>query len=213
MERVVTIVAKPPEECGPHRRDSEIEKVFEEIDRQKTDDHILARAATLEELRDILVGTLLDPPALVQIIGHGSPGVLLLGEAWRPRCDQLPSGAKLYLNSNLSRYQVLDGCVARRTTVLLLGCAVGAPAEKELSDGPTLLFDLVRMWRCEAVAAPVVLVVPKDFVGGVYRSAGTLTTARGLCVTLGSKAAALAVLSGAKARPTGSGIGAERSSG
>lgn len=210
MKRVVTIVARPPRECEDCPEDTTIERVFEKIEAEKQEPHVIERAATLREVGAILLRERPNAPELVQIIGHGSPGALLLGGSW-PIERVRRRDARYELNSNLDDYLVLQGCVAPETSVWLLGCAVGPVAEEgSVGDGPTLLFDLVRLWRCKAVAAPVTMVIRDDFKQGVYWRKGTLSQAQGMRVTIGQVPDDDDWKKSVSFRPLAPGIGCER---
>lgn len=212
MERVVTIVAKPPEECEACEEDSEIESVRKAIEEQAPKSHVIERAATLQTLADILERERerLSAPELVQIIGHGIPGLLLLGQSWPLHELRLPTAARYSLDSDPDNHVILQGRVAPSTRVWLLGCGVGmSAASGRVSDGPTLLFHLLRLWRCAEVSAPVDLVIDEDFRDGVYWPIDCLTQAKELRVTLGRERDDPAWKSSVHLRSRAPGIGAE----
>lgn len=187
MGRVVTVVAKPPDDVGPHATDGAIQEVITQLGPlDSPPGYCLLRAATVEDLAAGLAADLAQNgrPDLIQIIGHGMPGVLLLGYSWMQagRMTGTADGKVYLLNSNPDWYGLLDGCVRKETKVWLLGCDVGGIGGRgaEVADGPTLLFDLAQMWACEVSAPEDIVDVRSDFVGGVYSHVRRLVRARGL---------------------------------
>jgi len=190
MGRTVTVVAQDPNhEAHPgEENNSAIQAVMDAlVSFRDPSRHAVLRAPSVEELAIALSKDLKEngAPEVLQIIGHGIPGALSLGAGWSPP----QNGQKLarVLDSNPDKYGVLERCVESTTKVWLLGCAVGAGGNiphSQVADGPTLLFDLSRMWSCE-VSAPVGLVDPaKDFdEEGRFRHPKTFVTARDRSVT------------------------------
>lgn len=110
--------------------------------------------AHLEKLRP-------GPNDHVQLIGHGTPGRLALGYFWT---HDYSSDTDTYaLDCDLSRHGVLDELVDPAASVAIIGCAVGEDRVGMVQgDGPTLIFDLARLWSCR-VSASVGAVGVKDF--------------------------------------------------
>jgi len=83
------------------------------------------------------------------------------------------------LDSDLSSHSVLDGLIEPGATVSLVGCSIGEDrVGLAQCDGPTLIFDLARMWSCR-VDAPVGPVGLDDFdETGRFR---TTSPATGAC--------------------------------
>lgn len=184
MGRALTIVAEPPPDGGSYEEGSAIKDALAAIDPFTSEpSYRVERAWSVETLARVLDEdrSTFGVPERVQIIGHGRVGMLLLGSYWNPKM----TGAHGFLDSNPYVYGLLDECVEKDTWVTLLGCEVGlisSEGSSEVADGPTLLFDLSRMWEC-TVSAPEDLVTPQeDFEGGFYRHAGRLMTASGLTV-------------------------------
>lgn len=185
MGRVLTILAAPPPYIGDQTTDDTIEavrEVLEQVARERAD-YSLENAFHVAKLADVLKRDLrvhADPPELVQVIGHGRPGILFLGATW----TRTPSDERgtYVLECNLNKYNVLSEGVRPNTRVFLLGCNVGVVSELKslgVADGPALLFALHRMWGAE-VSAPYHMVTPDDFENGVYKFPDCLVTARGL---------------------------------
>ncbi|GEM_PF-2921790 len=113
---------------------------------------------------------------LIQLVGHGTRGMLFLSGT-----TEYQTGHNAYvLDSNPLIYGLLSELVDPRTKVWLLGCLVGdgaaAAQYATVADGPTLLFDLARMWGCE-VSAPTLLVSDEHFgPDGVFKETNHLTT-------------------------------------
>ncbi len=187
MGRTLTILAKRPDdltEVSPE--DPAIDAVRKAIEPFQSEDYSLKFASTVRDVAEVLEDDLASgtPPSLVQIIGHGRPGILFLGATWTGVASRA-DGAHV-IECNLNRYGLLADWVKRGTTVWLLGCEVGAladPLSPKVEDGPTLLFALSRMWGTE-VAAPDHMVLPGDFSDGVYKHRDFLQRAHGLRVEL-----------------------------
>lgn len=182
MGRVLTIVAEPPPDGKTYAEEQNqaIQDVLDALP-PESKDYTIRRAWSVETLVQELNADLeqFGAPAHLQIVGHGRVGVLLLGSYWN---KDFPEGTG-YLDSNPYVYGLLDEYVGKDTSVTLIGCEVGLMTSiggSEVADGPTLLFDLCRMWE-NTVSAPEDLVNPKsDFEGGLYRHSERLVTARGL---------------------------------
>jgi len=160
--------------------------------RARTDksSHIVARASSIQDIRNILA-QVTPRPELIQIAGHGLVGALELGGMWIHKLGLRPEKNKTYaLDDNPNNYGILAGLVAPSAHVLLLGCRVGTPssAPTQINDGPTFVFRLARLWRSN-VSAP-----SEFFTTDSYNNAGLfvdthsmLVTASGLTVTMPTK--------------------------
>jgi hypothetical protein len=182
MGKTLTIVARGPGYSYDPARpegDDDIQAVCDMLkQRANGTSHCVEHAVTLSGLRNHLVKHPLAAGDRLQIIGHGSAGKLLLGQAWgTPDFD----GKVAYVLDSTPRFHgVLMGQVQPGVLVWLIGCCVGAELEvgsKRIADGPTLLFDLARMWNCE-VAAPVDTVrAPEDFdEHGIFAHASQMSS-------------------------------------
>lgn len=121
------------------------------------DDHVVLRAYSLANICDLVARHPLDDDGELQIVGHGKPGMLALGMMW----DQIYGTAAdtFVLDENPTRHRVLKGIAKPTWTVSLIGCQVGDDHGTDLADGPTLVFNLARMWKC-TVRATVAMVGP-----------------------------------------------------
>lgn len=184
MGRTLTVVAAPPNDGNTYPEDPNVEDILEVLRPFESDTYRIARTWSVSHLAKVLRNDLKaqDPPDIVQIIGHGRPGILFLAASWT---HSLHGEKGTYvLDGNPYDYGVLDKCVRAPTHVYLLGCEVGTMTKtSEVADGTTLLFDLCRMWGCK-VSAPEDLVMPGDFKEGVYSRRGSLVTAEGLIVRI-----------------------------
>ena len=185
MTRTLTILASDPRE--PPENDAAIAAVKAVLD-ARTDkaNHIVAEAPSVEQLT-LRIRDHSPPgakPDRIQIIGHGSSGMLSLGYSWVERYSDGPQGLYYVLDSNPWVHGVLAGIVAPATEVWLLGCAVGdggAGPQTTVARGPTLLFDLAQMWGC-TVSAPTGVISSKDFdLEGVFT--GPLASVQGFKFT------------------------------
>lgn len=182
MGRTLTVVAAPPNDGNTYPEDPNVEDILKALRPFESDAHRIERAWSISRLAKVLRADLKasGPPDLVQILGHGRPGILFLAASWTGSLHG-PKGTYV-LDGNPYDYGVLDKCVRAPTHVYLLGCEVGTMARtSEVADGVSLLFDLSRMWECK-VSAPEDLVMPDDFEEGVYAKTETLATAEGLLV-------------------------------
>jgi hypothetical protein len=130
----------------------------------------LERAYSVKDLVRVLRAHQAAPPSHVQIIGHGSPGVLSLGRHWTT--DEVSAdGQHVYsLNSNPYHYGMLSQFLAPGTPVDLIGCSVAANSKTgPVARGSALLFDLADMWQT-VVRAPLDIVRADDFsdVDGMF---------------------------------------------
>lgn len=157
------IAAQPPDTFSIASTEDELAlaRVKTALASRDQPDHEVRFASSLGELCRHLEELQPKAGTHVQIIGHGSPGMLALGYFWTG--DYYSKSDTFALDSDLSRHGVLDGLVAPGTKVSLIGCAVGEDrVGLAQCDGPTLIFDLARMWACQ-VSAPVGPVGPDDF--------------------------------------------------
>jgi hypothetical protein len=143
----------------------------------------VAPVASIQELWDELHKLRNAADAnLIQIIGHSTAGRMLLGRI----ATAVDSDAHYdyVLDSNPYRYGTLLGQLPSNAKVWLLGCHLGDNGN-HVSDGPTLLFDLARLWSTD-VCGPVALVNPQDFdtVTGIYKYPNRLCVAKNLSVTM-----------------------------
>lgn len=135
---------------------------LDNISKKPSANHVFARASTLKGVRKELTRADLDAFDLIQIIGHGSPG-----EIWMngDNQDKTTEDTLVFLlDSNPTFYRVLDHIkgLSKNCRILLVGCNVGAESHvSRAADGPTLLFDLARMWDRQ-VAAPTCSVGAQD---------------------------------------------------
>lgn len=182
MGRVLTIVAAPPPDGKEYDENPAIQDVRRVLPAPSTD-YAIEAAWSVEEVANVLERDRNErgAPALVQIVGHGQIGILFLGDTWT-NGEQDSYGR---LDSNGHTHNVLANKVDPDTLVWLLGCDVGVTDDvgnSGVADGPTLLFDLCRVWMC-AVSAPVTMVMPlDDFADGIYKHTVRLVTAKGLSV-------------------------------
>jgi hypothetical protein len=134
---------------------------------------VLERAYSVKDLARVLRAHQAAPPSHVQIIGHGSPGVLSLGRHWTS--DEMSGdGQHVYsINSNPYHFGLLSQFVAPGTPVDLIGCSVAANSPTgPVARGSALLFDLADMWQT-VVRAPLDIVRADDFsdVDGMFTGA------------------------------------------
>ena len=194
MEYTLTVVAsrskQVPEDqlddAGPDKDDS-IQAVLNALKLRDSATHEVRRASSVAALRRQLREYRPEgrTPHIVQIVGHGIPGIVFLGASWKG----VPYGPDDYtrvhaLDSNIWYYDMLRDAWeignAQGTElpvyqppkrVLLLGCAVGDEGLVNSVDGPTLLFDLSHLWQCP-VSGPTSEVYSTDFKvegrNGVY---------------------------------------------
>lgn len=114
--------------------------------------HVVSKASHVRDIA-LELGSATEPYDLVQIIGHGSPGRVLLGHYWnQPERDE--GLGHSVLDSSPASYGVLNETLAMAPTVLLLGCSVGSPAPSAfVARARALLFDLEDMSGCNIYAA------------------------------------------------------------
>lgn len=157
------IAAQPP---GTHSQaypedELAVQRVREVLEMRRSDTHRVEPAPSLGEIRRILKDNPLNPKDHLQIIGHGTPGMLALGYFWTGTYSE--KGDTFALDGELNAYGVLDGMVPSNASVSLIGCSIGEDRMGLAQcDGPTLIFDLSRLWSCP-VSASVGWVGPDDF--------------------------------------------------
>jgi hypothetical protein len=201
MGRLITIVASRPASVPAPAADalpSDAERAVTLVTRalQQTTEanphHTVDRACSVSEVADILGREQPTRDDIVQIVGHGSPGILSLGRVWTDKYD---GDEGVYcLDSDPYTYGRLDGCVPPGCTVWLIGCSVGEDRDELSYDGPTLVFGLSRMWSA-VVGGAVGYVGPDDFdrdgrfvaiPQGYAPGTSRLATARGRAVSVGT---------------------------
>jgi hypothetical protein len=192
MERVITVLAAPPQNM--EGKDVVIEAIKAKIDcanRSGRIKHTVLSAWSIEYLAYLLEQDKQSghpPPSMIQIIGHGSSGMLSLGQHWTKRYKQrVGESIRHYvLDSDPRVYNALRNRVAPSTEVWLVGCSVGDDATRSVDSlalGPTLLFDLSQMWGCP-VAAPASLVAAEDFNNdGLYSHPKRMMRVEGLTIS------------------------------
>jgi len=196
VDRTLTIVARDPatprDDTWRASGDGQLQSMLDALRERQVPAHVVLRAASVQELRSALARgreLLGGPPAHIQLIGHGAPGVLKLGHGAWPEPPARP-GISYVIDSDPRSFGPLRGQVAPPSRVLLLGCGVGSVHASTAANGATLLFALAQMWDCE-VAAPVDWITARDLDDhGRYRDDASgrqrLSVARRYCVTVGT---------------------------
>jgi hypothetical protein len=184
--RVLTVVAKDPRsEPGAAPNDAALKAIWDKLP-QKDETHEVREAPHVERLARILkeVSKRRDDeqPDLIQIIGHGQPGMLSLGYHWT-RQGKDTRGLTYVLDSDPDVYGVLDKPIKPDAHVWLLGCAVGDDEDDRLhpliADGATFIFALAQMWEC-TVGAPIDPISVDDFDDkGIFATKSRLQTVKG----------------------------------
>lgn len=180
MTLILSIIASPPEGVEPKPSDgnSAIDDIVKMMTKRAENDPKLAvrRAAYVGDIADILK-EFNEPPSLIQIIGHGSPGRLQLGQYWTGHGPHQTLGHSV-LDSSPASYGMLNKRIAPATKVLLLGCSVGSQQPSGfIGSGRALLFDLEDMTGADVYAADDT-VSPKDFDDDFFYK-GSLVTSTG----------------------------------
>ena len=181
MAKTLTIVARDTSKVAPANPpeawlldgngDGQLQDVLDKLKHRDKNEHILARAGSVQELVDVLLEheahLAASAPKVIQIIAHGDVGELQLGIAsWPDPAED--EGTAFVLDSDRGSYGVLKECVAASCKVLLLGCDVGESLRGSSGDGPILLFDLSHMLGC-TVAAPADAIYAEHFdAGGIF---------------------------------------------
>lgn len=173
--KIVTFIADSPDHAQPVTDDA-IRAVRDILEKSTS---TVIPVASIQELWDKLPAA--NDADVIQIVGHAAPGRLLLGRTWT-NVDE-DANFVYVLDSDPFRHGVLFGRVPKTANVHLLGCALGEAGD--IADGPTLIFDLARMWSNE-VSAPVSLVNPQDFdpATGAYLHPKRFCVASKLTVTM-----------------------------
>lgn len=145
-------------------------------------DLVLHYVASLAQIQNHLKTTRPEPGDHVQIVGHAMAGMLALGSFWDGYTSD--KGGSYLLDSNLFMHYILGGILLPTVTVALVGCGVAADrTASDYADGPTLLFDLTRLFECP-VSGTVDSVGPNDFdASGRYKFPDRIVTASGRQVT------------------------------
>jgi hypothetical protein len=195
MASTLTIVARRPDinvsdETVFDEQDEPIRLIMCKLRGRTDPDHVVKRAAAMQEIAIILANHAKQvgaAPDVIQIVGHGLQGSLQLGDHWLE--NKNPPDSRAYtLDSNPNLYSVMFQRVKPPTSLVrILGCTVGDPTHSPTTtivDGPTLLFDLTRMWGVP-VDAPTDLISVDNFDDeGQFADPGHLVLAQDLEVTM-----------------------------
>lgn len=190
MPKIITFIAAPRTEPPVPDIATQADKAslaavrmaLEDIAKTSNGALVVIPVASLGQMRKRLTDDPPQPGDHIQIVGHAMAGMLALGSFF----DGLPSdksGAYL-LDSNLFMHYVLGDTVPPTVTIGVVGCSVAADrAASDYADGPTLLFDLTRLFGCP-VSGTVDPVGPDDFAPtGRYRFLDRMVTASGRAVS------------------------------
>lgn len=173
----VTIVETDPDPANPGGPDAVIDAIVTALP------HPVHRAGFVGELGSVMAAHPPAPspppplgqkpkPRIIQIIGHGRPGQVSIGETYTGRYATSDFKRYFSLDSNPINYGALFGAVTQDMEVWIIGCSAGeTPPESQgfSVNGPTLLFDLAQMWNC-TVRASTGLVDKTDFdASGLFR--------------------------------------------
>jgi hypothetical protein len=205
MGKTLTIVARRPDVALPYDQDppdegdGPIQALMTKLRARKDPDrNPVFRASSLQEVVAIVADHGGDKLDLIQVVGHGNTGVLLLGDFWM-LSDPAIAGHRnpmlwYSIDSDLNYSSILRDAVGENKEVWLLGCSVGDAASHEsIADGPTTVFSLTRAWRCH-VGAPWDLIGPENFDdSGMFKDRAALVTVqhRGLSVVFPQRRAAV----------------------
>jgi hypothetical protein len=166
MDDVLSIIAEPPPGVSPVESDGNrfITNVVAKVTK-----HV--RASSVRELA-LRLEKNPGPWRIVQLIGHGTAGMLSLGYHWTGKYTGGEYGPVYALDSDPNSYSVLYNLVKSRkkadpqrseTEVWVLGCDVGSPAGgSAVASGRVLLFDLADLWGV-TLKAPVGLIDASQF--------------------------------------------------
>jgi len=163
--RVVTFLARPAPGVDPTPPDGDnaIEVIRDAISPFVAVREVASLLEIVHHLRRLEF-----QPEVIQIIGHGSPGMLSLGYFWDSKYTDGDWGPFYLLDSNPYAYGVLMYDVKPPTRVLLAGCDLTADrASPMIADGRALVTDLHAMWGCDVLAADD-LVGPENFESGMF---------------------------------------------
>lgn len=130
----------------------------------------LERAASVRDVAIALAGAASagEPPALIQLVGHGSPGRLRLGAG---------GDALAVLSSDPQSCGMLAGRLAAPARLLLLGCHVGSERPSPyLASGKALLASLEAFTGAHVYAADCP-VTSADFGDGFVYDGSLVTSA------------------------------------
>ena len=143
----------------------------------------LVRPATsIEHLFHVLKD--LPPPVagqkrIIQVVGHGSPGRLSVG-------DTFDSGVSAgtdhhFLDSDPYVYGILEHLLQPADELWIIGCSVGEdppPPKALVATGPVLVFDLSQMWGCTVKASTGIVHVSDFDPTGTFKDASRLVTSQ-----------------------------------
>lgn len=136
----------PDDQLDAHERDADIAKVVRVMRNRDKTNHVFLRASATQ-----IVAQMLEKAAdfdLIQLIGHGNVGELWFGKLWSSPNAKL----NYLLDSSPSTYGDFEQLRAD-ATVIIFGCEVGAAvSQSSIADGPTLVFDLARRFKCRVMA-------------------------------------------------------------
>lgn len=183
MSKIYTIVAvdrrdqRGMDNITADTEDTQVDTVLTKlVNRTNITDHKVQRAWSILQLKKRLQ----PPPGgfvpdIVQIVGHGDPGRLMLAIRSQDEFDQK---GYYVISSDESSFRPLEDVNPPPSRlVLLLGCSVGGAASGYHHDGPTLLFGLARLWGCR-VGAPVDAIEGDDFDDeGIFKAVSPSLTA------------------------------------
>jgi hypothetical protein len=166
MGDVLTIIAEPPP--GFEGDDGDGNVFIEDVVKAVPDHH---RASSVADIA-IILDQRVDPVRILQIVGHGSAGMLALGYQWTKTYSEGPAGPVYVLDSDPHSYGMLADLVTAPTEVWFLGCVVATGASgSAVASGRVLLYDFADMWST-TVKAPTGLIDGTQFARGVF--AGSL---------------------------------------
>ena len=193
-KKILSIVASPPAQvgalpAGPLQGDGNIgiEQIVAAMEQARDGgqlryDAFVERAAYVFDIArklDAFKQQHGEPPDVLQIVGHGSPGRLELGQHWLRR--PYGPGGYMALDSNTESYGALNERLKPDSIVLLIGCFTGSGENGgSIANGPALLTDIEQMAKNDRVRAyasdgPV---SPGDFRNG-FLYAGSLSASNG----------------------------------
>lgn len=190
-KKILSIVAEAPKDVTPPREvmlgdgNIGIEQIVTAMEQAQQGgklryDAFVERAAYVFDLAGVLDQFTTDhgaPPDVLQIVGHGSPGRLELGQHWARR--PYGPGGYMALDSNTNSYGALDERLKPNSVVLLIGCFTGSSERRgAIANGPALLTDIEQMAKDVRAYAPDGPVNPGDFRDG-FLYAGTLSASNG----------------------------------
>ncbi len=152
------------------------------------------RAKSVEDLNTIVKERLIQGPpvSIVQIIGHGAPGLVYVGRTEAGAYETTTEVQVGNATDTVTNHHVLDSnpyvyaalsfwvdLLPAKAEVWLIGCSVGEdPATTGLvEDGPTLLFDLAHTWnRTVRASTGIVTVNDLDETTSKFKDATRLVS-------------------------------------